>query len=97
VEANHDEEMVHACSRPHVYKERVLGRQGHLSNRASAELIGAVYSPRLREIFLAHLSSECNHPKVALETVNGHLALEKNSFSLEVLMQDSVNRAVRIV
>ncbi|MBM3201378.1 MAG: MBL fold metallo-hydrolase [Chlamydiae bacterium] len=95
IEANHDEHMVHASSRPYVYKERVLGRQGHLSNKASAEVIKAVYSPRLKEVFLAHLSSECNHPKVALETIES--IIHKDSpldITLEVLEQDRVNRFV---
>lgn len=89
LEANHDEGMVHASSRPSVYKERVLGKQGHLSNEASADLLKAIYSERLQQVFLAHLSSECNHPKVALETVKNHLAID--SLPIGVLSQDQVN------
>ncbi len=92
LEANHDEGMVHASSRPQVYKERVLGRQGHLSNHASAELLEAVYSTRLQQVFLAHLSSECNHPKVALETIQNRLGAKP--LTIEVLQQDQVNRFV---
>jgi phosphoribosyl 1,2-cyclic phosphodiesterase len=89
LEANHDEGMVHASSRPFVYKDRVLGKQGHLSNEASADLLKSIYSDRLQHLFLAHLSSECNHPKVALETVKNHLGVD--SLPIEVLMQDKVN------
>src|SRR6202012_3784723 len=34
LEANHEPSMVHASTRPQVYKQRVLGRTGHLSNEA---------------------------------------------------------------
>jgi phosphoribosyl 1,2-cyclic phosphodiesterase len=69
LEANHEEEMVHACSRPMLYKQRVLSRQGHLSNRAAGELIKTVYHPKLKHVYLAHLSSECNNREMALKTV----------------------------
>jgi phosphoribosyl 1,2-cyclic phosphodiesterase len=47
-------------------KQRILGRQGHLSNQHTAELLQSIASPRLRQVFLAHLSSECNDPDKAL-------------------------------
>jgi phosphoribosyl 1,2-cyclic phosphodiesterase len=69
VEANHEPSMVHASSRPQIYKQRVLGKNGHLSNEACAELLEHVLSPRLKQIYLAHLSQECNNPVTALDRV----------------------------
>lgn len=69
LESNHEESMVHSCSRPIVYKQRVLGRQGHLSNKACGELIEYLYHENLRRVYLAHLSGECNTPEQALATV----------------------------
>lgn len=69
IEANHEESFVHACSRPLVYKQRVLGRSGHLSNAACATLLNQLTWEGLQHIYLAHLSEECNNPKVALETM----------------------------
>lgn len=69
IEANHEPSMVHASARPLVYKQRVLGRLGHLSNEQCAELVRDIYHPQLRHIHLAHLSSECNAPLRALERV----------------------------
>lgn len=69
VEANHQPSMVHACSRPSVYKRRVLGRQGHLSNEECLKLLRAIQNPKLKHIFLAHLSEECNHPDLALKMI----------------------------
>ncbi|MBS3904190.1 MAG: MBL fold metallo-hydrolase [Simkania sp.] len=73
VEANHQPSMVHACNRPLVYKQRVLGRQGHLSNQECAELIALVAHKDLQHIHLAHLSSECNHPDLALKMIREKL------------------------
>ncbi len=69
VESNHEPSMVHACPRPMYYKQRVLGRSGHLSNEACGELLAEVMHDGLRHIHLAHLSQECNSPETALERV----------------------------
>lgn len=73
LESNHEPNMVHACPRPHVYKQRVLGRSGHLSNKAAAELVQQIACPKLKHIHLAHLSEECNNPNVAKETMENAL------------------------
>ena len=73
IEANHQPSMVHASARPMVYKQRVLSRQGHLSNEDCAELILHILHPKLKHIHLAHLSSECNSPELALQIVQSKL------------------------
>lgn len=95
VEANHQPSMVHACSRPMVYKQRVLGRTGHLSNQACGELLADVAHEGLKHVHLAHLSSECNTPEVAYETIAS--ILEKNGISLEMCIapQDKLGRAIQ--
>lgn len=70
LEANHQPSMVHACARPQVYKTRVLGKQGHLSNDDCAKLLASLLHPKLKHVHLAHLSSECNAPETALEVVS---------------------------
>ncbi|MGD9874101.1 MAG: MBL fold metallo-hydrolase [Kiritimatiellia bacterium] len=65
IETNHDENMLHNAQRPWALKQRILGRQGHLSNRQAAAVIEEIAGPRLRQIFLAHLSSDCNEPQLA--------------------------------
>lgn len=69
IEANHEPSMVHASSRPPIYKQRVLGRSGHLSNDACAQLLSEIGHPKLRHIHLAHLSQECNSPSTATEKI----------------------------
>lgn len=73
IEANHDEEMLLASQRPWHLKQRILGRQGHLSNNRAAQLAVDIASPRLQRIFLAHLSNECNRQDVAWRTVRDAL------------------------
>lgn len=74
LEANHDLDLLRGSPRPWGLKQRILGRQGHLSNRHTAELLQSIASPRLRQVFLAHLSSECNDPQVALRETRDALS-----------------------
>jgi len=62
LEANHDEELVHAAARPWSLKQRILSNQGHLSNRAAAGLVAEIAGEGLLHLFLAHLSADCNSP-----------------------------------
>lgn len=66
LEANHDLDLLRTSPRPWSLKQRILGRQGHLSNQHTAELLQSIASPLLRQVFLAHLSAECNDPETAL-------------------------------
>jgi phosphoribosyl 1,2-cyclic phosphodiesterase len=75
VEANHDERLLQDAERPWSLKQRILGRQGHLSNQHAAELVAEIAHPELRHVFLAHLSEDCNKGELALQTAS--LALEK--------------------
>jgi phosphoribosyl 1,2-cyclic phosphodiesterase len=73
LEANHDEEMLQNSDRPWQLKQRILGRQGHLSNEHAADLIADIAGPGLEHIFLAHLSEQCNDAPLALKTVTQRL------------------------
>jgi len=69
IESNHDEQLLRESPRPPSLVQRILGRQGHLSNRAVGALLAEVAHPALRSVFLAHLSEECNRPDLAVDTV----------------------------
>lgn len=45
LEANHDEDMVRGGPYPAPLKARILGQEGHLSNRAAADLLEKVDVP----------------------------------------------------
>ncbi|MGD9781719.1 MAG: MBL fold metallo-hydrolase [Kiritimatiellia bacterium] len=74
MEANHDETLLHNSFRPWSLKQRILGRQGHLSNETAAELLADIAGDTLQQVFLAHLSRECNNLDLALLTVRRRLA-----------------------
>ncbi len=73
LEANHDEVLLKNSLRPWELKRRILSRQGHLSNETAANLLVDVAGDTLRQVFLAHLSSECNDLELALHTVRRRL------------------------
>lgn len=61
IEANHDVALLDADrKRPWPVKQRIAGRHGHLSNQATSEYLASVDRPGWREVFLAHLSRDCN-------------------------------------
>ncbi len=94
VEANHEISMVHASSRPMIYKQRVLSRTGHLSNEACGDMLSKIASPKLKHVHLAHLSSECNTPEKALSIVRG--ILERHGISLDMCTapQEMISKAI---
>jgi phosphoribosyl 1,2-cyclic phosphodiesterase len=94
VEANHDKELVKSSPRPYVYKERVLSPLGHLSNEEAAKLIEAIFHEGLKDIFLAHLSSECNTPEKAICAVAEVLGDKMEQLSLEIAHQNKISKMV---
>lgn len=94
VEANHQPSMVHASARPMVYKQRVLSRVGHLSNESCGELLCEVAHEGLKHVHLAHLSSECNSPEVALSVIRKMLTEQGIQLEMCVAPQNMVSKAI---
>ena len=94
LEANHEPSMVHASPRPDVYKKRVLGKQGHLSNEACAELLASLWHANLKHVHLAHLSGECNSAEVALLRVKKALE-QKGEVKISIAYQEQISEAIR--
>lgn len=66
LESNHDIKMLQNCPRRSwALKQRILGRHGHISNVTAAETVAQIMSGELRQLYLAHLSRECNTPEIA--------------------------------
>jgi phosphoribosyl 1,2-cyclic phosphodiesterase len=74
LESNHDPVMLQQSRRDEFLKRRISGPRGHLSNYEAAELVEKYASGRLKKIFLAHLSGECNAPRLAVDTMKAALA-----------------------
>ena len=94
LEANHQPSMVHASSRPMIYKQRVLSRTGHLSNEACGQLLLQVFHPQLKHVHLAHLSSECNSPEVALQVIREILASKGLQVDMCIAPQEMISKAI---
>lgn len=76
LEANYDETMLREGPYPALLKERIAGREGHLSNEQAAAAIAKLAHGDLRCVVLAHRSETNNTPVLALEAVRR--ALERS-------------------
>jgi phosphoribosyl 1,2-cyclic phosphodiesterase len=75
LEANHDLHLLHADSRrPWAVKQRILSRHGHLSNEAAADVAAEIVTAGLEDLYLGHLSPDCNTPAHARAAVGTRLA-----------------------
>jgi phosphoribosyl 1,2-cyclic phosphodiesterase len=68
LESNHCTKLLQQSDRPWSLKQRIAGRHGHLSNEAARELIVSVERPRWSQVYLGHLSGECNSVAAVEET-----------------------------
>lgn len=77
LEANYDDELLaQDQKRPWSVKQRISARHGHLSNVQAAELLRSLVNRncKLRHVFLAHMSEDCNSPELAITEVRKGLA-----------------------
>ena len=68
-ESNHDPDML--LRNPHyssALKQRILGRNGHLSNESCGRGICDLADREVRHVILGHLSGENNTPELAMDT-----------------------------
>ena len=68
-ESNHDPDML--LRNPHyssALKQRILGRNGHLSNESCGLGICDLADREVRHVILGHLSGENNTPELAMDT-----------------------------
>lgn len=72
LEANHDVDMLRHGPYPRILQERILGKNGHLSNQTAGEFLAGLKRPP-SEVLLAHLSEKNNTAAVALQTVENIL------------------------
>ena len=68
LESNHDVTMLDESDRAWSLKQRIKSRHGHLSNDAAKDLLEGIENPRWSQVYLAHLSEECNCVNLVKET-----------------------------
>jgi phosphoribosyl 1,2-cyclic phosphodiesterase len=92
LEFNHDEHLQRTSGRPDYLIERVLGDQGHLSNRQAEELLGRVLAEsshvRMRHVVPLHLSRDCNRPELAMAAAKNALRATDRIAEVVVATQD---------
>ena len=70
LESNHDEQRL--MSNPKyslALKKRILGNNGHLSNKTTARVLCTLAQHNVKQVLLAHLSEENNTPELCYKTV----------------------------
>lgn len=65
IESNHDLEMLKIGPYPWSLKQRVMSRQGHVSNDELARFLREDFDGTAEHLILAHLSRTTNHPDIA--------------------------------
>ncbi len=68
IESNYDIDMLKVSSYPYMLKQRISGKEGHLSNKDCAMLCAELVRNKTTRIVLAHLSRENNTPTLARDT-----------------------------
>lgn len=69
IESNYDLKMLLSGRYPEFLKARIQTSIGHMDNVATANFLKEIYSPRLKYVFLCHLSKDNNTPEKALMNV----------------------------
>ena len=87
LESNHDVKLLQDSRRSWSLKQRILGRHGHLSNETAAEAVTQIMSAQLKQLYLAHLSRECNEPGLARKVMAKRLQ-EIGATHVQLLVAD---------
>ena len=64
LESNHDLEMLKVGPYPWALKQRIMSRNGHLSNDIACNFIRDELDSRTTTLILGHLSQHNNHPEI---------------------------------
>jgi phosphoribosyl 1,2-cyclic phosphodiesterase len=90
LESNHDDHMLRNGPYPLWLQARIASSTGHLSNRDAGVFARDAVTRHLNHLVLAHLSENCNSPRVALTSMRGALARSRFRGTLTAAKQDAV-------
>lgn len=92
IESNHDEQMLMDGPYPYYLKQRVVGDEGHLSNKTTAGYLKELVGDHTKYIVLAHLSEKNNKEEIALKEVMDKLEAnqKKNKTIMVAKQQESL-------
>lgn len=77
LEANYDEDMLEKGRYPYHLKQRIRGKEGHLSNLQALELFRSKKAPYLSHLLLSHLSQDNNDPQLVQSLFDQHAGKTK--------------------
>lgn len=69
LEANYDSVMLRDGRYAEYLKARIRATNGHMDNVETGAFIKEIFTPKLRNVFLCHLSQDNNKPQIAVEAV----------------------------
>lgn len=86
LESNHDLDMLHRGPYPPYLKQRIRSNKGHLSNHDAGKVLTRLKRREPMHVFLAHLSQQNNHPRLAEQTVTRFLCQGGCQIGEEVIL-----------
>lgn len=100
LESNYDTETLKYNNKyPFVLKQRISGKNGHLSNDMASKAITHLCQKGVNNFILGHLSKENNFPELAYQTVINELQgnnISINSFNLSVASRDKIDSMLEL-
>ncbi|HPF82637.1 MAG TPA: MBL fold metallo-hydrolase [Bacilli bacterium] len=76
IESNHDIDMIMNGSRPYYLKMRVIGDEGHISNKDCLYYLTKFVGNNTKQIVLAHISHDNNDHDLALNNIKDNINVE---------------------
>jgi phosphoribosyl 1,2-cyclic phosphodiesterase len=86
LESNHDIEMLKVGPYPWAVKQRVMGRNGHLSNHVVCDYLENDFDPGTQTLILGHLSEHNNHPEIV--RIGAAQALEQRGLATRLVVAE---------
>ncbi|HEV8409747.1 MAG TPA: hypothetical protein VGQ30_04515, partial [Gemmatimonadaceae bacterium] len=86
LESNHDLDMLKVGPYPWSVKQRVMGRNGHLSNAVTCDYLENDLDRGVQTLILGHLSEHNNHPE--LVRIGAEQSLDRNGISPRLVIAE---------
>lgn len=97
LEFNHDPDMLRQCDRPWELKQRIMSKNGHMSNQAALEFLCDLIHDELKAVVLAHISREANCAEVLRSLVSERLSeIGRSDIDITLGAQHEVGNPIRI-
>lgn len=76
LESNHDIDMIMKSARPHFLKMRIIGDEGHISNKDCLYYLSKFIGEATKHVVLAHISQDNNDHALALNNIKDNIEIE---------------------